>query len=357
MRNSFHPLGSHLIVGLHGTAITEPERVMLKRLQPAGLILFARNFSHREKYAEWVNRLNELYDEVRSLTGRERLLISIDHEGGHVVRVPGPLTKFPYACQYVDNAYRVGQAMAVELSSIGVNVSWAPVADIHSNPRNPVIGARAFGTDARSTSKASVEFLHGLHSKGVAGCAKHFPGHGDTSVDSHFELPVQLSTLDEIRHREMNPFMALFEADVPLVMAAHMMFSNIDAQEPATLSRKFLTEILREELKFKGVVVSDDLEMKAVSERFTKGDALAKAFHAGIDMTILARSPAHDVDIALMMEQQFDEAYSRGVINDSLLKDSKSRIELLLSRLSQQRAVVLSKNIFLEHCKLAIDCS
>lgn len=357
MSNSFHPFGSHMIVGLHGTTITATERDLLKRLQPAGLLLFTRNFSHGEKFHGWVNKLNHLYDEFRSLTGREHLLVSIDHEGGHVVRVPGPLTKFPYAAQYVDQAYSVGQAMAAELLSIGVNVSWAPVADIHSNSLNPVIGPRAFGIDARTTSKATVEFLQGLQSKGVAGCAKHFPGHGDTSTDSHFDLPVQSSTLDDIRQRELKPFEALIGANVPLIMTAHIMFSNIDATEPATLSRKILTELLREELNFKGVLVSDDLEMKAVYERFMKENALPKAFSAGNDMIIMARSPSHPVDIALEMEKQFEDAYSKGTIHDGLLRESKVRVDALLSRLPQQQAVVLSKNIFLDHCELAVECS
>jgi len=357
MRNSLHPFGSHMIVGLHGTAITPAEREMLKRLQPAGLLLFTRNFSHGEKYQGWINKLNHLYDEFRSLTGRERILISIDHEGGHVVRTPGPLTKFPYASQYFDRAYDVGQAMAVELLSIGVNVSWAPVADIHSNPLNPVIGPRAFGRDAHGTSKAVVEFLKGLQSKGVAGCAKHFPGHGDTSRDSHFDLPVQSSTLDDIRQRELDPFKKLIGANVPLIMTAHIMFSNIDPAEPATLSRKILTELLREEMNYKGVVVSDDLEMKAVYERFMNHNALPKAFEAGNDMIIMARSPSHPVDIALAMEKQFEDAYSKGAIHDALLKESKYRIDGLLSSLPQQQAVVLSRNTFLDHCELAVECS
>lgn len=357
MSTSFHPFGSHMIVGLHGTTITSVEREMLKRLQPAGLLLFTRNFSHGEKYQGWINKLNHLYEEFRSLTGRERVLISIDHEGGHVVRTPGPLTKFPYASQYVDKAYDIGQAMAVELLSIGVNVSWAPVADIHSNPMNPVIGPRAFGRDSRSTSKAVVEFLQGLQSKGVAGCAKHFPGHGDTATDSHFDLPVQSSSLDDIRQRELEPFKALIGANVPLIMTAHIMFSNIDAAEPATLSRKILTELLREEMNFKGVVVSDDLEMKAVYERFMKENALPRAFEAGNDMIIMARSPSHPVDIALAMERQFEEAYAKGTIHDALLKESKNRIDALLARLPQQQAVVLSRNIFLDHCELAVECS
>ena len=346
-----------MIVGLHGTTLTTTEKEILKRLQPAGLLLFTRNFDHTKKYEYWVNKLNDLYDEFRSLTGRKHLLISIDHEGGHVVRVPGPLTKFPYASQYFDKAYEVGQAMAAELLSIGINVSWAPTADIHSNPLNPVIGPRAFGTDAQSASKASVEFLQGLQSKGVAGCAKHFPGHGDTSVDSHYALPVQLATLDDIRKRELEPFKALIKANVPLAMTAHIMFPNIDDKEPATLSHKILTELLRVELKFEGVIVSDDLEMKAVSEKFIKESALPKAFEAGNDMIIMARSPTNPVDIALVMEKEFDLAYSEGTITDGLLNISKARIDVLLSRLPQQRAIVLSKDIFLNHCELAIDCS
>jgi beta-N-acetylhexosaminidase len=351
----YHPLGNHLIVGLHGTKLTADEKSMLKRLQPVGILLFSRNFNHDMRYPEWTQCLNDLLSEVRELTKRDRLLISIDHEGGHVVRTPAPLTKFPYACQYSSRAYQVAQSMATELLSIGVNVSFAPVADIHSNVNNPVIGPRAFANDAASTSSAVVEFLKGLNSMGIAGCAKHFPGHGDTSVDSHRALPVQSATLQEIRQRELIPMKALIDLQVPLIMTAHIMFPAIDQEAPATLSSKILRQLLRDELNFNGIIISDDLEMNAISNAFLNKDGLVQAFQAGNDMLIIARSPSYPFDMALKIEQSFEEHHHR--LDTASLEESKSRIERFLITLPQPQVTTLPKETFQANHYLAIECA
>jgi beta-N-acetylhexosaminidase len=355
LSSASNSLGLHLILGIHGTSLTAAERVLFRRLQPAGILLFSRNFAHDKRYSNWTETLKALLDEVREATGRDRLLISIDHEGGHVLRVPAPLTKFPYAVQYSLQAEAVGAAMARELASIGINVSWAPVADIHSNHLNPVIGPRAFGSSASDVASLAVQYLHGLQRHGVLGCAKHFPGHGDTSVDSHFDLPVQNASLSEIRNRELVPFKALFDVEVPLLMTAHILYSAIDSDNPVTLSKRFLKQLLREELKFKGVVVSDDLEMKAVRDRFLQPGILADAFDAGNDMFIIARTPSAPSDLTLHVEREFKVSLEKGRLTADSLLAPRTRVENLLVRLEQHKVTTLSRDVLNQHAALAID--
>jgi beta-N-acetylhexosaminidase len=354
MSDHYHPLGHHLIVGLHGTTLSESDRTILKSLRPAGLIFFARNFEHGLPYKRWLARFQDLLTECKELIQRDRLLLSIDHEGGHICRIPGPITKFPYAVQYRGHAQDVGRAAARELASLGLNVSWAPVVDVNSNPENPVIGIRSFGDVPQDVSTYACAYLRGLEQGGVYGCAKHFPGHGDTSVDSHFGLPVQLQSLNQIRSRELPPFKATIDAGVQLIMTAHVLFSQIDSEETVTLSPKFLTNVLRGELGYQGVIVSDDLEMAAVRERFLEPGTLGKAFAAGNDMLIIARSPNLATDVAQRMWEEFDRAWDAGEIREESLLASRTRVQELLDSLPQHSVAELEPEVFRSHAELAL---
>lgn len=354
MSDRYHPLGHHLIVGLHGTTLSDSDRTILKSLRPAGLIFFARNFDHGLPYQGWIARFKDLLQECRDIIQREKLLLSIDHEGGHICRVPGPITKFPYALQYRGRAFDIGRAAAKELASLGLNVSWAPVVDVNSNPENPVIGIRSFGDLPQEVSEYACAYLRGLRQGGIIGCAKHFPGHGDTSVDSHFGLPVQSQSLTQIQTRELPPFKAAIEAGVQLIMTAHILFPQIDAEDTVTLSPKFLTEVLRGELGYKGVIVSDDLEMAAVRERFLESGTLRKAFAAGNDMLIIARSPSLAIDVAERMWKEFDRAWDVGEIEEDTLIAARTRVQSLLDSLPQHSVAELEPEVFRSHAELAL---
>ena len=191
-------------------------------------------------------------------------MVAIDHEGGRVLRLGEPFTQFPPAAvvgrtRNPDLAYRVGHAMGVELASVGIDLSFAPVLDVHSNPANPVIGDRAFGSDPALVSEMGIALMRGLHDGGVLSCGKHFPGHGDTEKDSHLELPVVRRSRAELEQTELVPFRAAIAAGVPMLMSAHVLYPALDPEHPATLSRAILTDLLRGELHFDGVVASDDL--------------------------------------------------------------------------------------------------
>lgn len=186
-----------------------------------------------------------------------------------------------------------------ELKELGFNLNFAPVVDVNSNPKNPVIGVRSFSNDANVVSKNAVAFMDALHSCGIAATAKHFPGHGDTVSDSHFELPVILRTKSELENLELIPFKEMIKNGVDVIMSAHIAMPNIDSTKviskktgeeiclPATLSKKILTGIFKEELNFKGVVMTDSMGMKAISENFGDAQAVTLAVDAGADLIVV----------------------------------------------------------------------
>lgn len=351
MKSTLERLGTHLIVGLSGPALSKEERHMLKKLKPAGVLLFTRNFLSHESYPDWMDTLRTLLSDVHECTHREKMIVSIDHEGGRVVRTPAPITRFPYACQYRALSRRVGEANGRELASIGINLSFAPCTDVHSNPLNPVIGNRAFSTSPEDTAILTKEYLEGMQSMGVLGCAKHFPGHGDTETDSHFDLPVLNLSMNDLERRELIPFRSLFDAGVPTVMTAHIYFPDIDNKNPVTLSKAFLQSKLRDEYGFSGVVISDDLEMKAVSERFKRPGTLGNAFKAGNDMFIIANSPGAEPFIDIL-SNEFERAFIEGEITEQLLQPAVDRVEALINRCQYNQVKELDKSVFDMHQNL-----
>jgi beta-N-acetylhexosaminidase len=294
-------VGDHFIVGLSGERLNQADKDVLKSLSPAGVLLLGRNFSQSP---DWISILKDLIEETRDLTKRQDLLLTLDHEGGRVHRTPSPVTHFPSPRKYKNKAREVAQAMGIELRSLGVNLSWAPLCDVDSNPSNPIIGERAFGTTPDTVTKPALEFMEGLLSEGIIPCAKHFPGHGDTSTDSHLELPVVNKSMTELEELELIPFKALCDAQVPMVMTAHVLFPKIDPNNPATLSPTILKGILRDSWGYEGVIVSDDLEMLAVAERFKQKGTIIEALNAGCDMFITARH--NDSNLVLKLADELE---------------------------------------------------
>lgn len=345
--------GHHFLVGLQKSPVlTEHDKRLLAALRPAGVILFRDNFAHDLPYAEWLELHARQLAEVREVIERRELLICIDHEGGPVLRTPPPITPFAAARRWPERAGEVGQAMGRELRSLGFNVDFAPVADIDIDPDNPVIGPRALGDSAQAVTSAAVAFLAGLEGAGVLGCAKHFPGHGATDVDSHEALPVIHDDLDVLRGREFLPFAALIEAGVPLVMTAHILFPAIHPEAPATLSRLFLRDVLRDELGFDGVVVSDDVGMRAVAERFARPETAAAALIAGCDLIPVCAHLA-DTRLALRLAGGLAEAWRRGRLPREVAESSARRIQALRARAPQHAVEALPDEVFARHRRLA----
>lgn len=356
MGNVERRLGKHFIVGLSGPVLSELDKRILSKLKPRGVLLLKRNFSHEKPYESWHKDLVKLIYSIREITEQETPIVSLDHEGGRVHRTPPPVTHFPSPYQYRKRVTEVARAMGEELRSLGVNVSWSPLADINSNPKNPVIGDRSFGATPGEVIEYATQFLRAIQGRGVLGCLKHFPGHGDTSTDSHFELPVVNATLDELKARELFPFRALCAQDAPFVMTAHILFPRIDAQAPATFSRKFLTEMLKNEWGYKGIVVSDDLDMKAVSLRFDKDDAIAHSMIAGCDMFIVARHPDGNSDRPLRIAAQMLGCLNKGILSENVFEESQERIDKCLSeRLKYFEPAILSMDQFGKNEELSVE--
>lgn len=349
--------GNHLIFGVSGTTLSDDDKRALSELKPVGVIFFAKNFLDGVPYPVWLEGFKDLLKQIREYTEREILFTTIDHEGGRVIRTPFPITRFPCAYLVRSQAYEVAKATALELKSLGINLSFSPVADIFSNPQNPIIGPRAFGTTPETASEGAREYYRGLREMGILGCAKHFPGHGDTSTDSHLELPILNLSLEDLRNRELIPFQTLIQEQIPLIMTAHILFPQIDPEVPATLSKTILNNILRQELNFQGVIVSDDLDMKAVADMFMRPGTVARAFNAGCDLFIVSRNiNSSSLARTYKIAEDFANCLSNGSLNEEIVEAARERVENLVKITPQYPVYQLEKEVLVNHAELAITC-
>ncbi len=354
---SLQSFGNHLILGISGITLNDDDKRALNELKPVGVIFFGKNFLDGLPYQIWLEQFKNLIYEIRQYTERDLMFITLDHEGGRVVRTPLPITRFPYAHLLKSQAYEVAKATAQELKSLGINLSWAPVADIFSNPQNPVIGPRSFGNTPEIAGQYVREYYRGLREEGILGAAKHFPGHGDTSTDSHLELPILNLSREDLRNRELIPFQALIREKIPLIMTAHILFPQIDPKVPATLSKTILTDILREQLGFSGVIVSDDLDMKAVSEMFMQSGTIARAFHAGCDLFIVSRNiNSGNLERTYKIAEDFSASLNNGSLNADVVEAARERIEKLLQVTPQYSVSTLEKETLVKNAQLSISC-
>lgn len=289
-------VGEMMCVGLHGAELTAPHRALLQEYGFGGVILFRRNVVSAAQVAT-LNR-----DLQGARVGEAPLLVSLDQEGGLVARMRGICTDFP-AMEVLGRtgdvglAHAFGACLGEELTALGFNLDYAPVVDVNSNPANPVIGSRSFGADPALVARMAAAQVHGMAAAGLLACAKHFPGHGDTVTDSHHELPVVHHDLPRMDAVELPPFARAIAAGVPAIMTAHVLFPVLDAALPATLSPVILQALLRERLGFKGVIVSDDLEMKAVAEAPGVVEAARLALDAGVDLLLVCHQEARQVAV------------------------------------------------------------
>jgi beta-N-acetylhexosaminidase len=271
------------------------------------------------------------------------LWIAIDQEGGSVQRVRAPATVWPPMLSFdglpseIEDAAlaeRVGEALGRELFALGIDVDFAPVLDVHTNPANPVIGRRAFATEPEAVARRALALARGLERAGVVSCGKHYPGHGDTDTDSHLALPRLSHALERLEAVELRPFRRAVAAGMPMIMTAHVVFAALDDTVPATLSRAVITGLLRERMGYEGIVVSDDLDMRAIVAHYGVGDAAVRAIQAGCDALLLCRDVAH--------QQQAREALIRAGERDAEMRASLARaaerIRAAKARHEEQRA-------------------
>jgi beta-N-acetylhexosaminidase len=280
-------LAQMFLVGVPGTELENSSLEFFSEYVPGGVIYFAHNYESPALLAEQSETLQETRDRRSNLP----LFVGVDHEGGRVQRFGKPFTLFPEPAQLGEIgspklAFMVAEVMARELRAVGVNLNFHPLCDIHTRPSNPVIGRRAFGADAELVSRIASAMVRGFTANRVVACAKHFPGHGDTTVDSHVDIPKIEVKWAELMERELKPFVRAIKSRVDMIMTAHILNRSLDPLYPATLSYGTITNHLRKELRYGRLVITDDMTMDAVARNFGEEDVIALAINAGCDILL-----------------------------------------------------------------------
>jgi Beta-glucosidase-related glycosidases len=313
-------------VGFDG--LTAPPELLdrIARSEVGGVMLFRPNIESPAQVAALVLALR------KAAPASAPIVVSIDQEGGRVQRLRAPLTVWPdmgsvAAAGDVQRTRAVGRALGGELAALGIGWDFAPVLDVHTNPRNPVIGDRAFGSRVETVTDHALAFWRGLHDAGILGCGKHFPGHGDTHTDSHLELPHVAHDDERLRAVELAPFATAARAGIEALMTAHVLYPTWDEKVPATLSRRIAHDILRGELGFAGMLVSDDLGMRAVADHYSVEDLVVESLAAGVDH-FLVREPS---------ERQV-RAFEALVKAGEAREDVRARIEESAARVARFKA-------------------
>lgn len=301
--------GQHIMAGLPGTEIDPAFAALVRECKVGNVILFRRNVKNAAQLARLCASLREL---IVSETGMEPF-IAIDQEGGVVSRFSPDMATTPGAMALAaaggDAPYRAARLTAAQLRAAGVNFDLAPVLDVNSNPLNPVIGVRSFGDLPEEAAERAMGFMRGLLDGGVMACGKHFPGHGDTDTDSHIGLPRVDKSREQLEECELLPFRRAIEAGIPAIMSSHVLFPALEPEKlPATMSRRILTGLLREELGFGGVIISDCMEMDAVAKFYGTVNGAAAALKAGADIVCISHTAALARETAERLWQRYEAA-------------------------------------------------
>lgn len=315
-------IGQLLIIGLDGPKVDEHIERMVKDYKIGGFILFKHNIVDEEQALSLLNSLKSLNSQ-----NPIPLFLSIDEEGGRVSRLPNSFTKLPPAEKVGrrgDKAISLeyGTIIGKRVKALGFNVNFAPVLDINSNPNNPVIGDRAFGSDKSKVITHGLRVMEGIKEEGILAVVKHFPGHGDTHIDSHIELPIIEKELDELKELELTPFKEAIKKGVDGIMVAHILFPKLDSEYPSTLSNKIIEGLLRNELGFEGLIFSDDMTMGAIVENFSIEEAAVKFLKAGGDVLLIC----HGYENHLKVIERIKEEILEGRLTEEEIDEKTYRI-------------------------------
>lgn len=339
-------IGQLFMMGFTGTTVTKDLASFVKTYSPGGVIFFRRNL-------ESVQQIVDLTNGLQKLSPGSPLLIAIDQEGGRVSRLPSEFTIFPPCeqlgqCNSYELAYSAAATIAKELRAVGINMNMAPVLDVNSNPENPVIGDRAFGATPEIVGEMGLATIAGLQENKVVACGKHFPGHGDTATDSHKVLPVVDADLHRLQDTEFPPFQQAIRFGVATLMTAHVLYRALDPEAPATLSSAVIQRLLREELRYDGVVFTDDLEMHAIIDHDGIGEAAVRAFVAGCDVLLVCK----DQERVMAAMQAMEKAVQDGRITQERLEQSLVRVARLKAHyLQPYKAVTISDARLIVGCR------
>lgn len=315
-------IGQMILAGVQGTTLDNQAKQMIADQKVGGIIFYANNVTTLEGTAKFVQSIKET-----NQSNPVPIFMSVDQEGGKVSRMPENVESIPSnqkVGQTKDSALAetMGELLARQVQLAGFNVDFAPVLDVNSNPKNPVIGDRSFGSSADLVSRMGIAEMKGLRNEGIIPVVKHFPGHGDTSVDSHLDLPVVNKTEKQLAELEWIPFQAAVKEQVEAVMVAHILFPKLDPDHPASLSDVIIGEHLRGKFKYNGVVITDDLSMGAIAKNFKLNEAALATVKAGSDILLVA----HSYESAKTIFDTLVSAVKSGDISESRIDESVYRI-------------------------------
>ena len=319
-------IGQRMVVGFSSTVIDFELEELISKYKVGNIILFKHNITSIPQIKKLCQDLQVM---VKKHTGHGAF-ITIDQEGGMVTRLDKDAVNIPgamaiAATNNVLNAYAAGKITGEQLRDIGINFNLAPTVDVNSNMDNPVIGVRSYGDMPQRVATFGVAMMKGLLDGGVMACAKHFPGHGDTNVDSHLGLPQVDKTLKELEQCELIPFHSMIESGIPAIMTTHILFPKLETDNiPATMSRKIITELLREKMGFQGLIVSDCMEMNAIKQKYGTVEGVKQAIKAGVDMIFIS----HTAKVAREVSDALIEALETKEI---LIQEMYNSVERILS--------------------------
>lgn len=312
-----------MMIGIEGSQITKEEKDFITQNNIGGISLFSRNIENAEQVAELTKEIQELRIHTAN---KAPLFIAVDMEGGRVSRLKDILNPYP-AIQnlgQIDSAllsYKYAESMGRELMALGFNIDFAPCVDILTNEKNELIGDRALGDNEKIVGKHASALIRGYLNSGIIACAKHFPGHGNTIIDSHEDLPIEEATWDELEKREIQAFKKAFRARVDLVMTAHILFKNIDPDYPVTLSKKFLTDLLAE-TGYKKLIITDDLDMKALTNHYDKKFIPVQALKAGAHILLYC----NEKDSPHIAIEEISKAVEKGEISLDVITNNYNKV-------------------------------
>lgn len=317
-------IGQMIVTGFPTTEMSEELKEVIEHYKIGNIILFTHNIEHKYQLGKLVSELQHWFTTYTGIPG----FITIDQEGGRVTRMPKDATNIAGAMAIAssgrsENAYEAGRITAYELKALGINFNLAPVMDINNNALNPVINVRSYGDFAEIVQQYGIPMMKGLLEGGVMSSLKHFPGHGDTNIDSHIGLPSIDKTLAELEQLELRPFIAAIEQGAQAIMSAHILFPQIEASGlPGTMSHTIITEILKEKLGFKGLVVSDCLEMDAIKRFYGTAEGALGAIKAGIDLIFISHTPSLVMEAVHLIEH----AVAAGELDEAVIDRAVSKI-------------------------------
>jgi beta-N-acetylhexosaminidase len=347
-------IGQLLLVGLQGETLAPDERLLFEEYGFGGFVLFKRNCRAAGQIVSLCRDLWDLTDELPPF-------IAIDQEGGRVHRLPAPFTHFPPAARVgakndPNLARRTGRAAAAELALAGINLNFAPVLDVDSDSGNSVINDRALAADPQAVTKLGWAWTEGLREGGIIPCAKHFPGHGAADKDSHFDLPTVAKSMDEMRAHELPPFVHACRHHIEALMTAHVLYPCLDPQWPATLSEKIVTELLRRQLGYGGVIFSDDMEMKAISDRYGAEEAAYLSVRAGVDALLFCHDLSRAVRVCEFLRAQCErDAALRARLDESCVRIARLKQRRLKSFTGVAENEIFARLAALEHGAVLAD--